>query len=339
MPSVINSITKASPADDYPVVNDTDLSGSYRVVVDLIERDAIVNTQRKSGMLVYVQSDLHFYKLDTGLTNIDWIDLGTDLGGGAGGATYTSLTPATVGVGGLELGESFVGVSFQDLMEQMLHPYQYPAFTAFSIAGQTSPIEVGTTIASGLKTFNWTTSNPSNIQATSVEITDVTGGGTVLGTALADDSTEDINLASPIQKTVQASHVWRIEATNTKTQLFNRNYTVNWYWRMHWGFDANPTIDSANTLLLGSSKLATTKSGSITMPSNPGTSYLYIVYPDSWGAITAIQDVTNSFNATADFTDLGTISHTNALGVVSNYRVYRSNNATGGASGFVYNIT
>ena len=42
MPKVINTVTKASPTDDYPVVKDTDLSGSYRIVATTIERDAIV---------------------------------------------------------------------------------------------------------------------------------------------------------------------------------------------------------------------------------------------------------------------------------------------------------
>lgn len=80
MPQVINTVTKASPTDNYAVVNDTDLKGSYRIVANITQRDAIVSNQRVQGMLVFVISDLHFYQLQTNL--LTWTDLGTSLGGG-----------------------------------------------------------------------------------------------------------------------------------------------------------------------------------------------------------------------------------------------------------------
>ncbi len=79
MPQVINTVTKAAPTDNYPVVFDTDLSGSYRIVANLTVRDAIVSTQRKQGMLVFVLSDLHFYSLQSDL--LTWTDIGLSLGG------------------------------------------------------------------------------------------------------------------------------------------------------------------------------------------------------------------------------------------------------------------
>jgi len=80
MPAVINTVTKAAPTDNYAVVNDTDLLGSFRIVNTILERDAIVSNQRKQGMLVYVLADLHYYSLQAGL--LAWTDLGTSLGGG-----------------------------------------------------------------------------------------------------------------------------------------------------------------------------------------------------------------------------------------------------------------
>ena len=80
MPQVINTVTKAAPTDNYPVVKDTDLSGSYRIVANITERDATVSNQRKQSMLVFVISDLHFYQLQADL--LTWTDLGTSLGGG-----------------------------------------------------------------------------------------------------------------------------------------------------------------------------------------------------------------------------------------------------------------
>jgi hypothetical protein len=81
MPQVINTVTKAAPTDNYPVVNDTDLSGSYRIVADITARDGIVSSQRKQSMLVFVISTLNFYQLQSDL--LTWTNLGTSLGGGS----------------------------------------------------------------------------------------------------------------------------------------------------------------------------------------------------------------------------------------------------------------
>jgi len=80
MPQVINTVTKAAPTDNYAVVNDTDLKGSYRIVANLTQRDAIVSNQRVQAMLVFSISDLHFYQLQSDL--LTWTDLGLSLGGG-----------------------------------------------------------------------------------------------------------------------------------------------------------------------------------------------------------------------------------------------------------------
>jgi hypothetical protein len=89
MPAVANYISKAAPTDNYPVVHDVDMLGGYRIVSDLIARDGIVSNQRKFGMLVFVESDSHYYRLLIGLTNLDWEDLGDSLGGSTG------LTPTS----------------------------------------------------------------------------------------------------------------------------------------------------------------------------------------------------------------------------------------------------
>jgi len=337
MPQVIGAVTKAFPTDNYPVVDDNDVAGGFKIIPTLLDRDSIVSNVIKEGSLIYVLEDGHYYKMGAGLTPIDWVDLGTSLGGG-GDAFYTSLSPAAVTVGGLELGQEFVNVSFQDLIEQMLHPYLFPTFSSFAITGQVGLLEVGDIIPLGLKTFTWTTTNPSNINVDSVKIVDVTDA-VDLAIDLTNDGNEDITFPLDIQKVVQASHVFRIEAINSRTQVFNRTLTINWNWRFYWGFYAPATIDSANVLLLQSSKLTTTRSGTIAMPTNGGTNYIYIAYRASFGLITQIQDLTNSFNVTNDFIFQGVLSHTNSFNVTLDYNVYRSVNATGGASGFNYSIS
>lgn len=253
--------------------------------------------------------------------------------------TYTNATPIDSAFRGVQLGETFNATPIADVLTKILYPYLAPSFSSFSITGQVTPLEVGDSISSGNKNFVWATVNSGNVQANTINIIDVTGGSVTLLSASANDGTEVINLATPIQKTVAGSHVFQIQGTNTQASGFNRNYTVTWQDRMFWGFYAGTSIDSTNILLLGSSKLASGYAGNIIMPVNGGSNYLYFAYPDSWGTINTIQDITNSFNATGDFNDLGVISHTNSFGITSNYRVYRSVNMTGGASGFEYQLS
>ena len=82
MPQVINTVTKAAPTDNYAVVNDTDLSGSYRIVANITERDAIVSNQRKQAMLVFVISTLHFYELQSDFSGVR--HTGRDISGAHG---------------------------------------------------------------------------------------------------------------------------------------------------------------------------------------------------------------------------------------------------------------
>lgn len=55
------------PGGPFSIVIDTDLAGSYRVVVDLTERDAILTANRKFGMEVFVQSNATLYRLGADL--------------------------------------------------------------------------------------------------------------------------------------------------------------------------------------------------------------------------------------------------------------------------------
>jgi hypothetical protein len=79
-----------APTDDIVTHLDTRGKGGYRVVIDLIARDSIVSSARVFGMIVFVQSDGHYYRLLSGLTNLDWEDLGDSLGGASG------LTPSVI---------------------------------------------------------------------------------------------------------------------------------------------------------------------------------------------------------------------------------------------------
>jgi len=75
MPVEVIDIIVPKNNGDFPVVEDTNLLGGWRVVVDLTARDAIPSLRRKAGMVVYVINPPAEYQLGAGLTNADWIPL------------------------------------------------------------------------------------------------------------------------------------------------------------------------------------------------------------------------------------------------------------------------
>lgn len=273
-------------------------------------------------------------------------DLYDQVGGGPGSHNfrYTNSEPTPDTIGGIEAGSTFSSVLLQDMWTMLLYPYQYPQFTSFYLGGggSSTTLETGDTFTGGLQTFTWATSNSSNISSNTISIIDVTGNpipGNTLVSNSANDGTETLNIGSNITNTSQTSHVWKIEAQNTRSQTISRNYTAHWRWRLRWGFHANSSLSSADILTLSESKLTTTFADTLVMPSNSTTRYIYFAFPDSFGNISMIYDNTNSFNVTSDFTDLGTVSHTNSYGATTNYRIWRSVNATAGAGGFSYTLS
>lgn len=229
--------------------------------------------------------------------------------------------PVPVTHGGLEAGTDINGVSVRDVLHMILYPYQYPAFTSFYIDGQSTLLEVGDTVAGGIRTFRWTTSNPNNIQDNSIEIRDTTSN-TTLGTGLANDGTEDLDIGADKTLTDAGNYIWTIYGTNTKGQNFSRNFTVNWQYRVYWGYNANDTLTETDVKNLQNSQLKPNFNGNYSF-TNPGSLvYYYWVWPDSWGLPNNITDVDTGF--AVDWVDNGTVDVTNAFGVTTTYRMIRT---------------
>jgi hypothetical protein len=260
---------------------------------------------------------------------------------GEGGSDdlYTNAEATPVTIGGIPSGSTFLDQTMQQMWDALLYPYQYPAFSAFSISGQNTLIEVGVTI-SGSKTFLWSTTNSSNVQSNSIIIKDVTNTIT-LATGLANDGSEVIALPTPIQKTTQATHQWGIEGTNTNASIFTGSFTVSWLWRMYYGPSTNTTLTETNIEALANSGLASGFSGTFAYA---GGGYKYFCFPDSFGSPVSFKDASTNLNvAMASSIDdafysnianglyYGLVSVTNTYSQTTNYRVYRSKNILGGS--------
>ncbi len=255
---------------------------------------------------------------------------------------YAGASPTNITVGGLAAGTAILGLSYDAIIELMTQVYLSPSFSAFAMSGQSTTTEVGATI-SGSKTFTWTTTNSGNVAANLIKIQNITGGTTDLATTLADDSTEGGIAIGTVTKTSATSHVWRILGTNTNAVTFQRDFTVNWYWLKYIGTSTSTTLVEADIEALASTSLSSTFAGTYSLAAG---GYKYFVWDDALGSPTAItgfkDTATNLAIDMADSTDhanysnvangwyYALVSVTNAQGVVSNKRVYRSKNILGG---------
>jgi hypothetical protein len=60
---------------NFPLLEDSSLLGGFRTVVDIPARNALDATVRKAGMFVWVDSDSALWRLESGLTNGDWVEV------------------------------------------------------------------------------------------------------------------------------------------------------------------------------------------------------------------------------------------------------------------------
>lgn len=263
-------------------------------------------------------------------------------GGGGGGTTvYAGDSPTTVLVENFPIGTDITGLTYDVLFQNIYAPYVLPAFTSFGIT-QTTPIEVGTTIT-GLKSFNWVISTASNLQANSISVIDVTNGNTVLQSGISNTSPQNVNIGS-VQKVVSSSNQWRATAINTQTNVLTSLVaTVNWYWKLYYGVNVNPTITEAQIEAL-TGVLRATEVGDFVFPI---LNYKYFCFPDTtpFTDVGGFKDVATNLDVImADSTDdafysttqpnglsYGIRSVTNAQSITVNYRVYRSRFQLGGA--------
>ncbi len=215
-----------------------------------------------------------------------------------------------------------------------------PSFSAFGITGQSTPIEVGATIAAGSKTFTWTTLNPGVVQANSISIVDTTDS-TTLASGLADDGSQAISI-SAITNNAPASQVWTIHGVSTSMVTFSRTYTVLWEWRVYAGTSANATLTANQIKALSDS--SGLQSGFVGTYALSAANYKYFAYPDSMGDPVRFYDPNQGFlismataSDNAAYSNVGPngwcydlVSVTNAQSVATNYRVYRSQYVLGG---------
>jgi len=271
-------------------------------------------------------------------------NLSTDNSGGGGGSTFINSNPMPVTLGGYPAGTTFpTPQTMQQMWDGFLYPYQSPSFNSFScpVFGN---YEVGQVIPDGLQTVNYSVANSSNIKVQPPNIgissTNIVGATFPINpfTLMAAGSFQ-INIPLGFSLLTPSSRSISLQGTNTHLATFSTSNSFSAFYRNYWGFNANPSLTGADILALASSQLKSGFAGVYTMPSNATTRYIYIVFDNSFGYPTTIFDLTNGFNVTSDFTNLGTVVANNQYGVSQTWRIIRSVNPTAGAGGFQYQLS
>jgi hypothetical protein len=254
-------------------------------------------------------------------------------------AAFMNPDPTPVDIGGIPAGTTFPErTSVQEIMQQLLYPYQWPTFTAFGISGFGAPFEVGDTLPASI-TFTWTATHPENIQDASIEIYDLSSGSIILATGLDNVGSAPVVMPAPITYNYENSHLFRIWGNAYTPYSFEAYLSVRWFRRYHYGNSANPTLSSPQILALPNSMLTGTVARTYAMAAG---GYKYICYAGA--GIQSVRDAVTGFNVPmaddTDHPDYSSVEHgihyaivyvTNAFGVYWPYRVYRTKNILGGA--------
>jgi hypothetical protein len=249
--------------------------------------------------------------------------------------TNASATPTTLG--GIPSGSTFNLKTMQEMWDSFLYPYQVPVFTAFAVTGFASIIECGVNFTGGAQTFSWTLSNPSNVNANSIAIRDITNTTDLL-TGLANDGSEGFTLTAATKTTTGDYIQCGIRATDSKTNQIGYRYITTYFYSPFYSGVGSAALNVAGLQAL--TKSVSAKS-SKTISYTTVNQKFYFAYPASYGDLSSIIDQ-NGYTITSAFTKTQvtfTNNPTNYNGISVLYNVYESNAlSTMGPYGITFNF-
>lgn len=228
---------------------------------------------------------------------------------------------STVTVGGLPAGTNLDGKTFADLFKDMLIVYLNPAFTSASTTYST-PIEVGT-IISGNVTFNWATSNSTNVKVNSLSIFDV-NTSTSIKTNLANDGNEIAVVNDVILNNLDATQRWKIRGLNTKDiQFESGDITVTAKYRRFFGASGATPTTSAQVRALQTNEFQTANSQTFTLNTGNTHSKFVVALPSPRTILSAINET--ALSSVVTYLSTGTILVNDAGGTPRTYNLYELN--------------
>lgn len=249
--------------------------------------------------------------------------------GNTGNQFYSANSPATCTVGGISPGYVLTGKTLECILQDAIAPYIEPTFSAFNV-NVTSPMEVGADL-SGTKTFTWSTTTSDNVATNSIGICEV--GGSLLGSGLANDGTEALNIGTKTN-TSPTTWTWQVTGCSTQNDLFSRNKIVSSIYPYYYGkLTSGSRPDVTNDLVTGGSKVVAISTSTVTVSFNSASNeYTWLAIPATspsrvcWYVNALDNGLINSGDPGDKYPDECIISITSGQGCWSsvNYKVYMS---------------
>lgn len=205
--------------------------------------------------------------------------------------------------------------------------YLAPVYTSFTITGQATTVEVGTTL-SGSKTFTWAITVNSGVVAT-IDLYDNTAVATLLagtpndGTQAQTITTIQLNASGAAQAWHGVGH----DSGGSPSDFNSLNFTVTAYFYQFWGAVSATVNNSATVRALPSSSFHT---GGMTFILNTGTTLTkFDVALPPGSTIVSVTDLDSlGADLTLQYISIGTINVTDAGGTPRLYNVYEMSIAT-----------
>ena len=236
-------------------------------------------------------------------------------------STYTNTTPVPSDVGGVEKDSIFLGKPIPEILDQLLYPYQYPAFSSFSItSGISGQHEVGEVVSTGLNSFfNISADNSDNISNITIN-----QSGPPLYSQVAFSSTiGPIPNTTFLRNTVGSVVMYTLSGLNTRNQNIDSiSISSNWLARIYYGKSEEETLDEQGLESLSGTELVSSIPLNNVKTALGGSGFLHVAIPTALiGDIGDIYDEGGANNVPKiDYS----VSVTNQHGLNVDYKVYRS---------------
>lgn len=249
---------------------------------------------------------------------------------------YNGNSPSTVTVGGLPSGSSISGQTFESIIQAIVAPYVNPVFSAFSVSGQATTVEVGTTLSDS-KNFTWNiTENSGDVNV--IDIVDVTGS-TNLVSGTPNDGSQSVTVTTRQLNSNGATQQWRgvgYDANNSNATFNSSTFTVTARpYRFYGPASSDPANSAAVRALSGSA--FQTSAGTFDMETGTTETNFYVAMPPDWVVSSAI-DV-DALNAPIIFNLVGNVTVNDAGSTGRTYKLYKATVGLAYSESHTYRIT
>jgi hypothetical protein len=243
--------------------------------------------------------------------------------------TFASNITVTLG-GGKTLGRYTTGQTIpaagktaEEVMNLIAIEYVNPAFSSFSVTGQNTTVEVGTTL-SGAKTFTWAITLNSGTVST-IDIYDNTGLAALV-TNTANDGTQSPTIATYQLNANGTTQSWKgiLHDTNTIQDINSSNFVVTSRFYRFWGTTATSPTTSPDVRGLPSSAFHTGAS-SFTLATGTTAIKFVVALPPSVTISSVIDTGNLNADITSSFVLTGTVNVLDAGSTNRAYNIYEYN--------------